>query len=973
MKSNSGFQISITLFFMLSTFVSFAGEGSRLTLVNGTMYDWVIDTKDADEMNSHSFPETIKAGSMETFYFEFEDNESGYSYAVYEMQGCGEKFQVKVLKEYHNVESNVFRVRVKSNTVFGDDNSDTWIDFGFHQDLLTRIMIVGESGNFMYNHGDFIESVPSNWMEKSYGIIKNKSISEMCMPGTHDSGMSTLTNPTIGSNECDTKTQTKKVAEQLDLGIRYFDVRLVAKTNNFKNFEFKMGHYNEDVEILDLNNYLSKEVVEYIDDFGGFDKFYYYSGGDGESISSMVDAVNDYTAEHKELLVLNLSHAYIVDNLVGVGTEFDTLTWNILLNQLKEDINFLHNENVPFFIQNPHRLKIEDLIHTTSKVIVLVDGVIPDELLGKGFFKKSDFELYDSYSNSYDLDFIVGDQTKKMHKSALNKTFLYNHTATMGGLKIGECVGLKLLDYLAIDIFPLSYFFIDEPNPSFSLTNVATVFNKRLLNDILPEVSPVSFPNIIGIDNVRNGDAAWLSMAINCMNSAFENQLGLTSIAPDDIFHTNSVTVSEEGKQIFTTVKDTSLLLAKINSNGDLKFWTKPYHKKGADYDAMLHYQQSKLDFNVGDYDKLLFVVEYKQRLIIAYGKDETIFIKASNADYTGWASSYSFVSSYIVEGAFPMADNLVLILEGYLMELNFEPDNIVGTYSSQLYNWDIANFVPNADRYQSIRIKEVLQYSEYVLLLVKAVDDEDKNTFHLYLLRETPVFIKSFENVIDATCSFGELYDVMNEDGNYSGSMFQVFCANENLYPGTSDKFMISVHSFTVGLTGSGSFRFSDKYIEKISEGLMFSNSGLPIYSSYVNRLDSEGEITDKKDIWLWYPATENDYLTALVFGESKYSTHIFKDELKCAVLKVPEWTVFPNPVSREQGLKVAIQSETNSNFKFDLYSSEGTAKKSFNYNVTKGYHYKTLDISGLNPGMYLLQLNSDSHFPDTKKIIIQ
>ncbi|MDO4364395.1 MAG: phosphatidylinositol diacylglycerol-lyase, partial [Clostridia bacterium] len=57
----------------------------------------------------------------------------------------------------------------------------------------------------------------NNWMS---GIKDDTAISDISMPGTHDSGTQNVDLP-IWS-----KTQSLSISEQLNIGVRYFDLRL---------------------------------------------------------------------------------------------------------------------------------------------------------------------------------------------------------------------------------------------------------------------------------------------------------------------------------------------------------------------------------------------------------------------------------------------------------------------------------------------------------------------------------------------------------------------------------------------------------------------------------------------------------------------------------------------------------------------------------------------------------------------------
>lgn len=68
----------------------------------------------------------------------------------------------------------------------------------------------------------------SNWMESNLGILRDKKLYEICIPGSHDSTTYTLgrigwSPPQFGVARC----QSKNLEKQLELGVRLFDLRLI--------------------------------------------------------------------------------------------------------------------------------------------------------------------------------------------------------------------------------------------------------------------------------------------------------------------------------------------------------------------------------------------------------------------------------------------------------------------------------------------------------------------------------------------------------------------------------------------------------------------------------------------------------------------------------------------------------------------------------------------------------------------------
>ena len=103
------------------------------------------------------------------------------------------------------------------------------------------------------------------------------------MPGSHDSGMSVLTHGTALVTEENTLTHWIDVAGQLNAGFRYFDIRPVISAG-----EFVTGHYSE---ILGQ-----------------------WIGGNGQSLDAVIQQVNAFTAQNKEMVILDVSHSLNTDD-----------------------------------------------------------------------------------------------------------------------------------------------------------------------------------------------------------------------------------------------------------------------------------------------------------------------------------------------------------------------------------------------------------------------------------------------------------------------------------------------------------------------------------------------------------------------------------------------------------------------------------------------------------------------------------
>lgn len=151
---------------------------------------------------------------------------------------------------------------------------------------------------------------PARWMEETlYPAKAGYTLRDIAIPGAHDAGMSVLT-ATGGQqsgtiNECNTLTQTQNIKEQLNAGIRMFDLRI--------------GSYNNALYAKHCSSDCMTEAI---------------GGGYGERLSSILYAIKDFlTTNKKETVLLSFSHfcereapaakvaQYIIDTL-GRGLIF---------------------------------------------------------------------------------------------------------------------------------------------------------------------------------------------------------------------------------------------------------------------------------------------------------------------------------------------------------------------------------------------------------------------------------------------------------------------------------------------------------------------------------------------------------------------------------------------------------------------------------------------------------------------------
>ncbi|KAF4981158.1 hypothetical protein FZEAL_2992 [Fusarium zealandicum] len=142
------------------------------------------------------------------------------------------------------------------------------------------------TGSPDYEHG-FITSIrsgPGNWMGMIYETIKDRQLKDVIVPGSHDAGMSYMSNKFGGDgNKDNTQTQGLNIRDQLWVGSRWFDFRFISihEQGDISSYDFWITHMTNVGDI--------------------------WHGNSGESMDEVVDEINEFTSENPgEVIVLQL-------------------------------------------------------------------------------------------------------------------------------------------------------------------------------------------------------------------------------------------------------------------------------------------------------------------------------------------------------------------------------------------------------------------------------------------------------------------------------------------------------------------------------------------------------------------------------------------------------------------------------------------------------------------------------------------
>lgn len=442
------------------------GQGGSITLVNGTRYDWESSDQRSYQMNSWGFPATIAAGTTATMYVEwaqgiFDTQSDDSGVVTYTLSGTSLSFQL-VASAGSGFNLSVVLTGIST---LGNPQGST-ISLGWNHNGSVNFILAGEQGSFTSSNP------PSAWMQANLGLLGGRPLRHLCIPGSHDSGMSTVTSSTAFGSTNNTQAQTLGVLGQLQLGVRYFDIRPVISGG-----QYYTGHYSGPLNLPVIGPSMQ--------------------GADGQSIASIISDVNTYTVNHQELVVLYLSHDMNRDFGNSNYPPFKQDNWNKLLTQLKE-LNHL------FVAPNPTtvdltQLTLSDFIGSQAAVFVVVDpaggsSITLGDFATQGFYTPSNFSVYNQYSDVNDLSTMQADQLKKLAAQRSNPDagyFLLSWTLTQSNYQAAMLVGTE------------------------SILDLAATANPALYSALLPVCNTQTYPNILYIDGVNSSDIAALAMAVN--------------------------------------------------------------------------------------------------------------------------------------------------------------------------------------------------------------------------------------------------------------------------------------------------------------------------------------------------------------------------------------------------------------------------------------------------------------------------
>lgn len=303
---------------------------------------------------------------------------------------------------------------------------------------------------------------PSNWMQANLASLGDRTLRNLVVPGSHDAGMSSFSedSKTGFATEANTRTQKLDLAGQLAAGSRYFDIRPVISSG-----VFRAGHYSF---IGPINS---------------------FQGANGQLIGGMIDQINAFTKDNKELIVLNLSHDLNTDLPNDSYRPFDQAEYDRLFNDLLRLENRFVASGDPTTVDLTI-LKLKDFIGSGNAAVVLIvepSSINLGDFAKQGFYKYAQFNAFNSFANKDDANAMVEDQLNKLNEQRPANYFLLSWTATQQNEQV--ILGPSILD-------------------------LADTANALIFTKLMPALSNDKFPNIVFLDDFRS-DFTSLTLQIN--------------------------------------------------------------------------------------------------------------------------------------------------------------------------------------------------------------------------------------------------------------------------------------------------------------------------------------------------------------------------------------------------------------------------------------------------------------------------
>ncbi len=264
-------------------------------------------------------------------------------------------------------------------------------------------------------------------MEDLFETIKDKTLGQISISGSRQSAMSVTKNCFSGIDTKNTQLQYLNIYEQLESGVRYFDIRpIFNKTST--GYNYLTGNFSKDQKL-------------------GFQGCY------GEPIKDVLSAVLRFLARYKnEFIILDFDH-YLHKEGEVLTDSFTTITgFPEYVTETLSSVLF----TIPTLQKPLSNFTLKELLSNGN--VFTRFGKIATSKTEKGIFSKNALSIYNNPTNAIDVDVMKKDQWEKFEKALEIRTENYS-IETVGSSKTNldafcpNMISIVLIDKNTINLY----------------------------------------------------------------------------------------------------------------------------------------------------------------------------------------------------------------------------------------------------------------------------------------------------------------------------------------------------------------------------------------------------------------------------------------------------------------------------------------------------------------------------------------
>ncbi|KAH6603954.1 hypothetical protein Trco_007400 [Trichoderma cornu-damae] len=374
---------------LIDDFNSVPGSRQYVTIVNLTPHRFVLQNTHSYQMDVFDWGDVPQGHARQNTVvytnkfgaFPVDDNGEAY----YAIDGTDKAFVVRATT--HIPDANPLRT-VIDLTGMGQGQRE-YLDPA-EQSPVTLVITGSNSYGFITS----IKYGPGNWMKNIYNVIKDRQIQHVIMPGTHDSGMSTISGKILGGGISEnTQTQGISIYDQLRAGARYFDLRVgsVHSVPNNSDYSFWTMHVNNEEAEIPLGN-------------------------TGESLDSIIREINQFTAESPgEVIFFHVRYLIGIRKVPSLGPIYWTSKMvNEFFGKLRGVNNRCGNLDTSSAFNQKPASYFMDQNGGNGCVIFLLAGhlqpSVPQDSVSDGIYQAYQLSIADDWSNLNDTQPMADDQ-----------------------------------------------------------------------------------------------------------------------------------------------------------------------------------------------------------------------------------------------------------------------------------------------------------------------------------------------------------------------------------------------------------------------------------------------------------------------------------------------------------------------------------------------------------------------------------